>query len=80
MNKIRFKTRIFETIYFIVFGLFISMIPNMLNESCVLGLNTTTLISMLVMVIGFLVSYYLGDIENNNKKIKAFLKKEKSFH
>ena len=60
----------------IVFGLFISMIPNMLNESCVLGLNTTTLISMLVMVIGFLVSYYLGDIENNKKKIKVFLKKE----
>ena len=30
MNKIRFKTRIFETIYFIVFGLFITTITCLL--------------------------------------------------
>jgi putative membrane protein len=59
----------------IVFGLFLSMIPNMLNESCVLGFNLTTFISMIVMILGFVVSYYLGDIENNNRKLKSLYKK-----
>lgn len=59
-----------------VFGLFISMIPNMLNETCVLGLNISSFVSIVVMLTGFIISYYLGDVETNNKKIKSLFKKE----
>ena len=59
----------------VVFGVFLSMIPNMLNESCVLGFNTVSAVSILVMVIGFAVSFYLGDIETNNKRLKKWFGK-----
>ena len=58
----------------IIFGLFISIIPNVLNESCVLMLNIKSVISLLVCVIGFSISYYLGNIEENNRKIKYISK------
>lgn len=54
----------------IIFGLFISIIPNVLNESCVFVLNSTLAISLVLAVIGFGISYYLGDIKGNNEKIK----------
>lgn len=68
--------RYYTITFSIVFGLFISMIPNMLNESCILGLNWVSILSILVMLIGFIVSYYLGDLETNNKKLKSLFKKE----
>ena len=61
----------------IIFGVFLSMVPNMLNERCVLGADLTTVISMVMMIIGFIVSYYLGDIENNNKRLKALFSAKK---
>ena len=59
--------------YSIIFGLFLSMIPNILNESCDLAFNVVSLISVVVMIIGFAISYYLGDIENNNKRIRKIV-------
>ncbi len=65
----------FYTITFsIIFGLFISIIPNVLNESCVLLFNMQSLISLIIFAISFMVSYYLGDIEGNNKRIKSIFK------
>ena len=40
----------------IIFGLFISIIPNVLNENCILMLNAKSFISILLMIIGFGVS------------------------
>lgn len=58
----------------IIFGLFISIIPNVLNENCILMLNAKSFISILLMIIGFGISYYLGDIEENSIKLqKAFI-------
>ena len=61
--------------YSVIFGLFLSMVPNILNESCRFGVNVVSLISIVVMLMGFAVSYYLGDIETNNKRIKKLFKK-----
>lgn len=59
----------FYTVTFsVIFGVFLSMIPNMLNESCVLGRNPESVISIFMMIVGFVVSYYLGNIEGNSKK------------
>ena len=52
----------------VIFGIFLTMIPNMLNESCHLGVNGTSLISLLLMVIGFAVSYYLGTIDKKRNE------------
>lgn len=52
----------------IIFGLFISIIPSVLNESCVLSLNTTSAISILFLIFGFIVSFYLGNIQKTMKE------------
>ncbi|MBQ5659934.1 MAG: hypothetical protein IIV18_01195, partial [Lachnospiraceae bacterium] len=52
----------------VIFGIFISMIPNMLNERCTLGMDMQSVISILVMMIGFFVSYYLGGLEDKTNE------------
>lgn len=64
--------RFYTAAFSVVFGIFLSMIPNMLNESCILSASLTTFISLLLMVAGFLVSFFLGD----TTRIKAFLSKK----
>lgn len=59
----------------VIFGVFLSMIPNMLNKSCMLGFDGTTAISLLLMIVGFYVSFYLGDVEANNKRLRKFFGK-----
>ena len=56
--------RFYTATYSVIFGIFLSMIPNMLSENCVLGFDFGSLISVLVLVAGFFVSYYLGKREN----------------
>ena len=59
----------------IIFGLFISIIPSVLNKSCVLDINPKTVISVLMLIIGFGVSYGLESINENNSKIKNAIHK-----
>ena len=75
MNKLisKFYTGTFS----IIFGLFLSIIPNVLNESCVIGFNVNTLISFMILIIGFTVSYFLGNIEGNTEKLKKIWNKIK---
>lgn len=54
----------------IIFGLFLSIIPNVLNDNCGLSLNTSSIISITIMIIGFGISFFLGDIKGNIEKIK----------
>lgn len=68
--------KFYTATFSIIFGLFLSIIPNVLNESCHLGFNLSSVVSILLVIVGFGVSYYLGDIEGNNKKIKKLFKKD----
>ena len=61
----------------IIFGLFLSIIPNVLNSSCTLGLNANSVISIIIMIISFGISYFLGNVKENVKKIKSFFRKLK---
>ena len=62
--------------YSVIFGIFLSMIPNMLSENCSLHWDPVSGISLLLMILGFLISFYLGDIETNNRRIrKLFIRK-----
>ena len=61
----------------IIFGLFLSIIPNVLNESCVLGFNISSVIAIVIAIIGFGISFFLGDVKGNASKLKNLFKKEK---
>ena len=76
INKLikKFYTMTFS----IIFGLFFFFFPNVLNGSCVLGFNANSVISIIICILGFGVSYFLGDIKGNIEKIKALIKKIKN--
>ena len=63
--------RFYTVTYSIIFGIFLSMIPNMLTERCVLSFNTASILSLVLMVLGFLLSWYLGDIQKNSARLKS---------
>lgn len=68
---INFLLKRYYTITFsVIFGLFISIIPKLLNENCVLGLNGKTVVSIILMIVGLFLSFFLSDLENNLKKLK----------
>ena len=54
--------RFYTASFSVIFGIFLSMIPNMLNESCVLGRNPESAVSVVVLILGILVSWYLGNL------------------
>lgn len=66
--------RCYTGTYSVIFGIFLSMIPNMLTDNCRLGWNGRTAVSLVLLVLGFGVSYYLGDLEENNRRLKKLLK------
>jgi putative membrane protein len=61
----------------VVFGMFLSIIPNMLNEKCAITSNAQGIAAVLLVIVGFCISFYLGDIKGNNERIKAILNKRK---
>ena len=75
MNKL--ITKHYTMTFSIIFGLFLSIIPNVLNDSCKLGLNLNSVIAIILVILGFGVSYFLGDIQGNVTKIKAKIQKIK---
>jgi len=62
--------RFYTATYAVIFGIFLSMIPNMLSPNCVLGWNGQTAVSLVLTVLGFGLSLYLGDMENFNRRIQ----------
>lgn len=60
--------RFYTMTFSVIFGIFLSMIPNMLTESCTLGFDFQSIISVLVLIAGFLVSYYLGGLEDKKEQ------------
>ena len=62
--------RFYTASFSVIFGIFLSMIPNMLNETCVLGQNLQSLISLGVLVLGFALSWYLGDLPQRNARFQ----------
>lgn len=70
--------RFYTAAYSVIFGVFLSMIPNMLNESCVLGMNGITALSLALVLAGFAVSWYLGDMQAHNARIRAWMTQKKT--
>ena len=69
--------RFYTATFSIVFGLFISIIPRVLNESCVPAMNGKTVLSFVLVIVGFAISFYLGDIPKHNAWLKEKFGKNK---
>lgn len=67
--------RFYTGTYSVIFGIFLSMIPNMLTENCVLGFNGVSLLSIQLLIAGFGLSFYLGDLGSNNARLRKLFKK-----
>ena len=57
----------------VLFGFFISIIPNMLDANCRIESLSDGLIAIGFSMAGCLLSYYLGDVRGNNARIKAIV-------
>ena len=51
----------------VIFGLFLSIIPNVLNESCVADTVPRIVLAIVVACVGFCFSFYLGSINKKKK-------------
>ena len=65
--------RFYTVTYSVIFGVFLSMIPNMLNEKCRLTWNWTSAVSIVLLFIGFAISFYLGNMAEHNRRIRMWL-------
>ncbi len=70
--------RFYTATFSVIFGLFISIIPSVLNSSCTLGFNLKSAVSLIICVIGFAFALYFSDLQKNNARIKAFFEKNKN--
>lgn len=61
----------------VIFGLFLSIIPDVLNESCTITSASQGIYALLCAVLGCLLSYYLGDIKGNNARLRRLFGKKK---
>ncbi len=52
----------------IIFGLFLSVVPAVIDESCVIGWNMTTYISFGILVISFIASLLFSNLEHFKEK------------
>ena len=64
----RLFQRFYTGTYCVIFGIFLTMIPNMLTESCVPGFNGQTAASFLLLVLGFGLSYWLGNLPHKKER------------
>ena len=55
--------KFYTAVFSIIFGIFLAMIPNMLNKSCVLKLDGMSIISIIIVIICFIISLYLSTIQ-----------------
>ena len=60
----------------IIFGLFISIIPNILQDCYKIDNFLDGLVAIAFALAGCIVSYYLGDISANNARLKRLFKKK----
>ena len=59
----------------VVFGLFLSVVPTVLNESCRISSVTQGIVAICFAILGGLTSLYFGDIRKSNEIIKRLFSK-----
>ncbi len=70
--------RFYTMTFSVVFGFFLAIIPNVLNETCKIGSVSGGILALVLVVAGFFASYYLGNMRKNNQMLKKFINSRKS--
>lgn len=55
--------RYYTPTFSIIFGLFLSIVPAVFNESCVIGPDVKTVVSFLILIVSFLASLLFSNLE-----------------
>ena len=71
-------SKFYTATYSVIFGLFISIIPSVLDESCAIAFDLKTAVSFVFAILGFFVSFYLSDIKKNNERLKKIFRKKEA--
>lgn len=58
-----FIKHFYAVTFSVIFGLFLSIIPGVLTESCAITSLPRFLLALVLAVIGFIISYFLGKLE-----------------
>ncbi len=64
--------------YSVIFGIFLSMIPNMLTPDCVLRWDGASAVALGLLALGFALSFFLGDYRRNLAILRSVIKKEET--
>ncbi len=75
MNQLLHKA--YTPTFAVIFGLFLSVIPSVLNDSCEISSMNGGATALLLALAGFVISAYLGDVDGNNRRIKEFWRRRK---
>ena len=67
----RILKRFYTISFSVIFGVFLSMIPNMLNERCILEFSRFAVVSILALVAGLAISYFFGKLEEKQSESEA---------
>ena len=62
----------------VIFGLFLATIPNILNGNCYLGVNKESIISLIIAIAGFVLSFFLGKVKEDKEllnKVVSYARK-----
>lgn len=70
-------SRCYTLTFSVIFGVFLTMIPHMLTGDCVPRADLTTAASLLTLVLGFALSWYLGDLERNRERLRRWLRRDR---
>ncbi len=62
--------RYYTLTFSIIFGLFISIIPSVLANNSITTLNLSSIISIILLILGLSISYFLGDVKENIIKLR----------
>lgn len=66
--------RYYTASFSVIFGLFLSIISNILNESCTLSFNINSIISIILVILGFSISTVFGKLKDSKEPFKNIIK------
>ena len=67
--------RFYTATFSIILGLFLSIIPKVLTEECVISSFPMGALAVLLVLFGFAAAFYLGDIQKNNERLRRLFGK-----
>ena len=65
--------RCYTVTFSVIFGMFIAIIPNVLTSACTATSAGGAVKAVLLVFLGFLISFYFEDVKGNNERIKKWI-------